>query len=613
MTRKRFLSLFVFLCTLITSSIFISASQEIDFSDSVYTLIPDSLPLIIPSDENQYRFDQESGRWEVKYGDLAGWGDVGPYFNLTDILNSYDLATSEDVQTAISTALEDYSLTPQQISDSVLSGLIKYFSPNADKSPLPMIFSYPVFGNSGNSSQTFNNIFDFLGQMLRIQSFGSVLNAGNNYLRADGNSASSNTNTSLPYILSNGFMGLSSNLSLLSGSVPSSVLSSLNSYFGNSFPFTLNLIRNGYAGNSSITFSSLGSALTEILRFQSSNVLAAGNSYLHTNGTISDDDTNISLPYLIARGFNGLSTNVSSQTQSINSTNSSLFSQYFRGAATILDSDGTAVNDIFTIEGINARGFIGLANRIFGTSTVQMNRHLLGSSEWNTPFVASSLKDVLATYLLDLDSALYIAPGNNILYNDGSLSSTASVTPLSDIVRRGFLGVGNTLNGYNVEGYSYSWIDYSDPSKVKVITETNILEAIVGLHGDVQNMLAEYMYSHGTDLDIKERQNMQQQADAFVDDFTSSSGSGTPSVDNISDTAGVSGGIKNTFSGSATPSDVFNQLGNSDNYSFFSSQVQNELNPFVNYRSYSLDPSDQIEDMVSPKLESILGGVGSSW
>lgn len=200
----------------------------------------------------------------------------------------------------------------------------------------------------------------------------------------------------------------------------------------------------------------------------------------------------------------------------------------------------------------------------------------------------------------------------DILGADGQVLSYSSPN-LEVETRNGFLGLANLLRGVSTaDGVPMTFVDYTTGEQLPSFYSASLFDLNASGFEGIQNLLALYLFSHGTDLDIKERENMQEQANTFVDEFTDPSGGGTPSVGNILDTAGVSAGIKDAFSSSATAADAFNQLNSEENFSFFSSEVQNSLNPFYSTSTYSLTDDDFV-DYVSPKLQEIFGGLGSSW
>lgn len=287
----------------------------------------------------------------------------------------------------------------------------------------------------------------------------------------------------------------------------------------------------------------------------------------------------------------------------------------------LLKADGSvsAATANTTITDVLSYGLIGLNTRLVSsfstldsiimgpTGSILFNDQIGGSES------ISSLGAGLQRLNLNLLSWLASTGQVSILGTDGQ-SLTINDTDLELDTRYGFLGLANLLRGSNTSsGVPMTFIDYTtgQPESSQIFSSSLFDLNASGFEG-IQNLLALYLFSHGTDLDIKERENMEDQANAFVDNFTDPSGSGTPSVGNVSDTAGVSSGIKDVFSSSATAADAFNQLTYDENYSFFSSEVQNSLNPFYSSHSYSRVDDDFI-DYVHPKFDEILGGLGSSW
>lgn len=253
---------------------------------------------------------------------------------------------------------------------------------------------------------------------------------------------------------------------------------------------------------------------------------------------------------------------------------------------------------------IEGAGFLGLSANIVG-----MSGSVLFDNNFDSVSV-SSLLSGLSVLNSNLSSKLYIGGTSSALLSDGTISDVNNID-LPEINSQGFRGLAQILRGPSSSEGTLNFVNYSNLSTEDVFN-SNLFSLLATGLSRIQNDFAYYMYSHGTDLDIRERENMQQQANTFVDEFTSSTGNGTPSVSDISDSAGVSSGLKNSFNTGASAADAFNQLNDSDNYSFFSTQVQSELNPFLSSRGYS-SSDDGFVDFVDSHLDDILGGIGSSW
>lgn len=252
-------------------------------------------------------------------------------------------------------------------------------------------------------------------------------------------------------------------------------------------------------------------------------------------------------------------------------------------------------------------GLIGLAQRLSGqTGSAQFDIFAPGSG---TSRQVTSLMDALSAMNTSNISALTMSSGN-VLYPDGVTQSITGRLSLANINDYGFQGLATILRGASSNGVGIEWLDYTDLS-TSTSGYSYLFELEAAGFQNIQNLLAKYMYSHGTDLDIKERENMQPQADQFVEDFTSPNGKGTMSTDNMSDLANVSSSMGDSFKSDATVSDVFTQLGNGDNYSFFSNAVLSDLEGQVPSTFSNYD--DGYIDFLVPHLEQFKEVVGTSW
>lgn len=467
----------------------------------IYSIDDDVVTYAIDSNDTQYRFNQSTGKWQVKYGNLAGWGDVNGYFYLTDILNSYGVLTANDLS-GISTELG----LPQQV-DVYLSGrpgLNRY-----QATSLAQLLS--IFGTYINQNQITNG----------------------DYLSSDGSKVTNTVSMSSAFLLQNGLVGLARLL-------------------GNQDSSYKSLNASGYAYNSedkdylrSLVRGQIG--IASLLGGADAGITGNNKPYLQT---IDDNIYNI-----------------------------------------LLD--------------------------IMGNTKLSPDDYVVGLPGAIPGLERSNIALYLGDYLSAINRGV-VSFGYDWLGVDGTIQPNKDQLNLSmaDVTTQGFLGLASILRGSNdpsgVIPWTYTMVDYTDMS-TKESQVNSIIEAILLPIQDIQNDLAYYLYSHGTNLDIEMRENMQDQADAFVEDFTASGGQGTPSAGNINDTAGVSGGIKDTFASTATPADVFTSISDDGNYSFLSSETQKQLNPFYNNtRSYSVS-SDDFVDYVNPKIEEIKGGLGSSW
>lgn len=330
-------------------------------------------------------------------------------------------------------------------------------------------------------------------------------------------------------------------------------LSAIRSVFG-TYPLTYNRRTHGVeAGTTSVSISSLGQLLMTIGQdLQYDFVIAAGSNVLNSNGTIGPTTTTRNLSYLFDQGLMGLATRLSG-------------------------TSGSAQFDTYRT----------------GTASQQVSNLLSALSLLNTNNIN-----------------LLTSTGSTILFPDGTVKSVSGLGNIATINDYGFQGLATILRGVSSNGSAISWMDYSDLS-TSTSSYTNLFDLNAAGFEHLQNLLAQYMYSHGTDLDIKERENMQPQAEQFVEDFTSPNGKGTMSTNDMSDLANVSSSMGSSFKSDATVSDVFTQLGSGDNYSFFSNEVLSDLEGMVP-SSYSRNYDGYI-DFLAPHFDQFREVVGSPW
>lgn len=330
------------------------------------------------------------------------------------------------------------------------------------------------------------------------------------------------------------------------------LVSSYNQYFGN-FPTVFSYRKLGQASNQTSTqFNSYLDLFSTFLQEWSLHyVTSARREYLGPDGSVLTVSNTSSQPSLMLYGMLGLSRNM------IGPNGSMLFDRY------------GSPND-FTVSSI-----------LGGLNAINYN--------------------LLSMYDTDLLTS--------ILQADGTVSDDFNGMHYLHALVVGDKGLAAVMRGQSGNSPNMSFLDYSDLSSTNV-SANNILDMLaLGFEAN-QNLLATYLYSHGTDLDIDIRHNMQQQANTFVEQFTSSSGQGTPSDSDISNTAGISGGFSDTFASSATSADAFNQLNNSGNWSYFSQDTANELEPNNQIATFN---NDGYFDYFSQYLEDVRLGVGSTW
>lgn len=519
---KRAILPIVFFIVIVASCSFINAVGSDPFSDSIYDISSDVMPLAFPEGSGtqwwDYRIPSGSTSWQVHYpgNNSNTWSSPNGTLYLSDMLNNMGVASVADVQST--TALDSYF---------------------GEHSTSPFITSVYKAGTADTTVVNQKNIILILTSILFNLTRNSVALNGTEYLGADGNVWTSAVNMTAAEVSANGFVGLLTDLKP-----------------------RINNIGTGLNTWNSISYQGLS-----------------------VNGGL----TNYSSPYLegLNNGLLGLGV--------LQNTNNSTLSSFASA---------------------NADALKNLTNKVFypdtNTLTTKVYEVGLGGNgmdqEWST------LGQLEANYNSFINRSLI--SWHQSLQWDGTTDVNEAQTNLglADITADGFTGLASILRGVNDGGaieFTYtkrSWEDNSESEE----TFNNLFQAILFPLDDIQDALSAFLFSHGTNLDIEIRDNMGEQADAFVEDFTSPGGAGTPSADQISDTARLSSSLKDSFSSDATVADAMGQISDSGNYSFFSSQVQQELNPFYS-STRSISSEDDIVDYVTPKLNDILGGLGKSW
>lgn len=369
--------------------------------------------------------------------------------------------------------------------------------------------------------------------------------------------------------------------------------------FPYSFPLSLQLFR---AGQSSyVTYSANGyqdTLVSYLYSLMRNSVMLLGSSYMDSSGNLAESSLFYNSAEVASLGFLGIGT---------------LLGRDGVPSYTYLSSDGKIFGNgsVPYLRSLND-GLAGLGYLLTGANSSARTMSLYVPGSENGPLKYSGYD--LLSFLISFSEN-----ESRILTSSLPYLSSVGVTQnlegytmgLADLVAYGFNGLSHNLIGdMQEEGYTYTSFDYTDLDKSESIQYKNILELLAVSQTDIQNLLASYLYSHGTDMDIEIRHNMTAQADQFIEDFTSSSGKGTPSAGQIGDVANVSGGLGDLGSNDASIADVFNQLSDDGNYSFFSTQTQQELNPLLSRR---LQNDDGYIDFLQPHVREFYSKVGSQW
>lgn len=184
-----------------------------------------------------------------------------------------------------------------------------------------------------------------------------------------------------------------------------------------------------------------------------------------------------------------------------------------------------------------------------------------------------------------------ISRGPNVglfkLLVDGFWSSAYSGTLNAQFLGRSLIGTDRNT--------AFTFISIDADGNVTASTQdaNNLLDALGIIGTSLQGPLAKLQYVLASDEDIAfkaaEKENLDTAQDSFFGD-----GAGAVKPSNITDVAGVSGGITSTFAGAGSPSDIFTAGNSNENWNWFSQSVADELNG----ESVSLQSDDDLDGLL---------------
>lgn len=183
------------------------------------------------------------------------------------------------------------------------------------------------------------------------------------------------------------------------------------------------------------------------------------------------------------------------------------------------------------------------------------------------------------------------------------LSETGSVTALIGsgqteqvdspsltwISRNGFAGLASLFGGED-RVIHMNTVDPNDPLNTNAgFVEMPSLFDFLGYYSELSlRELSKLSFVLASEDDIVLKQEEKPNEDAVKDNFFGD-GSGSVSPSDISDAAGITSGMKDTFGGAGSPGDVFVVAGSQETYSFFSESVGRDLDSVNSPASYSLN------------------------
>lgn len=224
----------------------------------------------------------------------------------------------------------------------------------------------------------------------------------------------------------------------------------------------------------------------------------------------------------------------------------------------------------------------------------------------------------LSNLYIDLSSFLsardLVLPSGQYLGSDGTPFSGSNVPPYTYLTQ-GFLGLNSSLNTFRISNHSdfdslrlsvigsvesrhrissghyaisggsgtekfSTWLWSSSTGEEIYRDGYGIISALNLFGSYISNDLAKLRYVLASDDDIEIRKNGQPVKDQITSDFTGDSPAAVKSGD-VGDLAGISGDLQGAFNTGANASDAIGYISNGDGWGFFSSAVQDDLNPFI--------------------------------
>lgn len=171
--------------------------------------------------------------------------------------------------------------------------------------------------------------------------------------------------------------------------------------------------------------------------------------------------------------------------------------------------------------------------------------------------------------LLSTNWDSYLGPLGDVLTISGSYVRPS----ISYVLQSGLLGLSRNIVGSDQLGAFTAW---RGPDQTVSRSANNVLDMLGLLGAELQGPLAKLQYVWADDDDIRIADKNQPVKDEIEDNFV---GDGEAAVkpSDIGDVASFGTGLKDAFSGSGSPSDIFSLFGDSHVSWFFSQEVADDL------------------------------------
>lgn len=266
--------------------------------------------------------------------------------------------------------------------------------------------------------------------------------------------------------------------------------------------------------------------------------------------------------------LNTVKSSLSSISSGIGSSNTALGT-----ANTTLDAILAALNEGNTKEWPTYTGSLGLGYRMAS----------------NLPFSDSVLKAVV-----NMSDRFYWEGDSPYLHSDGTYYRDTNIImgkPLVYYFLQGYAGISSNLTGSDkTTVFSFLAEDITQPAISQ--SADNILDALGIMGTQLQNPLQRlaYVFANPTDLEIRE--NVSENTEETNEQFFKPGAPGSVSGGNIKDAAGLTSGLGGLLKSPVSMVDAWGQLGNDENYAFFSERTYHELNTVNSPAPVSFDSDE---------------------
>lgn len=361
-----------------------------------------------------------------------------------------------------------------------------------------------------------------------------------------------------------------------------------------------------FVGNGS-TFSSIGGYATSSMTFAGTGGIMLYNAFSNLDNRITAVQSSAVTTSSLSSAFGDYFGNSGIFTRKIDSAIVQALAAHFAvGSNTNMYSLLSAVNDHtsdtaarLTYNNTSAAGWLYAINQSLATTNSRINttndRIGVSASVRNSLYGGTTtVKSVLSgiSALSDLIYAVDVLPGAKaFLASSGQASLLMSAQSVPDLLSAGMLGLSTNLAGSDKLSTFASLVDNGTGLQEQKFSVDNLLDAITLVGTHLQNPLAKLQYVLADDDDISMKDAVKDNQQAVEDEFTGN-GSGSIGRGDITDAAGISGGLRDTYGGAGNVGDAFDVMGSSDTWSFFSSDVAAELDASDQAASQALDDED---------------------